>query len=79
MTTWNARPEGALNRWCVVEGERVIAFDLSEEEARRIAASPRTEAALEELLNAYLEDERVPGDACRRAIDALLASKGVVA
>lgn len=84
---WEARPEGVLDRWCVVEGERVVADDLEEGEARRIAASGETEDALEALVNAlYGRDgqegfnaDGFVGPELRAAWFALLRSKGAVA
>ncbi len=79
--SWIATPEQVFTRWCVVERVegrtvRVVADDLSEEEARRIAASSAMQSSLHELLNPALEEELPSEEARQRAMQSYLASKG---
>lgn len=82
MAEWVATPEKVFTRWCVVERHdgrtvRVVADNLTPEEAALIANAGAVRDALEEMLNAALE-ERLPSDEVRRrAMDVFLASQGV--
>ena len=88
---WEARPEGALDRWCVVEESeqrvRIIADDLSEAEAHVIASAHDTAEALEALVNRLHDEDGIEGfdaDALvgpelKEAWMVVLRARGVVA
>lgn len=81
MANWVAVPERIFSKWCVVdrrEGRtvRVIADDLSREEAHRIASLPALEESFEELLNAALEETLPAEEVRQRAIRVFLGSRG---
>lgn len=82
MADWLAVPERTFTKWAVVQrqGERttrVIADDLTREEAHLIANSREVLACLEALLNIVLEGEE-PSDLQRAwAMRVFLASQGI--
>ena len=84
---WQARPEGILDRYCVVSEERVIADDLSEAEAHLIASAHDSAEALEALVNRLYDEDGIEGfDAAalvgpelKEAWMVVLRARGVVA
>ena len=75
MNVWVARPEGVFGAYCVVElsesGEvlRIVADDLSEDDARLIGASPGLLEAAKTLLDVMLDRDQRGYDPATKAVD----------
>lgn len=87
MAEWIAIPERTFTKWAVVQrqrseaGERttrVIADDLTREEAHLIASSREVLGCLEKLLNIVLEGEQPSDEQRRWALRVFLTSQGLV-